>query len=65
MGGGGPITVYPFAVNLTLGEARQDGVQGLYGALPPAPRNGTASGWRGLSPMDFSGPLPSRLIFKP
>ncbi len=35
MGGGGPITVYPFTVNLTLGEARQDGVQGLYGALPP------------------------------
>ncbi|TFG76996.1 MAG: tetratricopeptide repeat protein [Chrysiogenales bacterium] len=35
MGGGGPITVYPFTVDLTLGEARQAGVRGLYGALPP------------------------------
>jgi hypothetical protein len=35
MGGGGPITVYPFTVDLTLGEARHDKVQGMYGALPP------------------------------
>ena len=35
MGGGGPITVYPFTVDLTLGKARQDKVQGGYGALPP------------------------------
>lgn len=35
MGGGGPITVYPFMVDLTLGQARRDGVQGLYGGMPP------------------------------
>ncbi len=35
MGGGGPITVYPFTVDLTLGDARQTGVRGLNGALPP------------------------------
>jgi hypothetical protein len=35
MGGGGPVTVFPFMVNLTLGEARHDDVRGLYGALPP------------------------------
>jgi hypothetical protein len=35
MGGGGPVTVYPFTVDLTLGEARRDKVRGLYGALPP------------------------------
>ncbi|HSQ34799.1 MAG TPA: aspartyl protease family protein [Candidatus Binatia bacterium] len=35
MGGGGPITVYPFTVDLTLGEARREKVQGMYGALPP------------------------------
>ncbi len=35
MGGGGPITVYPFTVDLTLGEARHDEVRGMYGALPP------------------------------
>jgi hypothetical protein len=35
MGGGGPVTVYPFTVDLTLGQARRDKVQGLYGALPP------------------------------
>lgn len=35
MGGGGPITVYPFMVDLTLGEARNEKVRGLYGALPP------------------------------
>lgn len=35
MGGGGPITVYPFTVDLTLGEARHDKVQGLNGAIPP------------------------------
>jgi hypothetical protein len=35
MGGGGPITVFPFTVNLALGEARHDNVRGLYGALPP------------------------------
>jgi hypothetical protein len=35
MGGGGPITVYPFTADLTLGEARRDKVRGLYGALPP------------------------------
>lgn len=35
MGAGGPITNYPFTVDLTLGEARRDEVQGLYGALPP------------------------------
>jgi len=32
-GGGGPVTVYPFTVDLTLGEARQTGVRGLYGAI--------------------------------
>jgi hypothetical protein len=35
MGGGGPITVYPFTVDLTLGDARHDKVRGMYGALPP------------------------------
>ena len=35
MGGGGPITVYPFSVDLTLGKARREKVQGLYGAMPP------------------------------
>jgi hypothetical protein len=35
IGGGGPITVYPFTVDLTLGEARHEKVQGFYGALPP------------------------------
>ena len=35
MGGGGRVTVYPFAVDLTLGKARRDKVQGLYGATPP------------------------------
>lgn len=35
MGGGGPITVYPFTVNLTLGDVRRDGVRGGFGALPP------------------------------
>lgn len=35
MGAGGPTTIYPFTVDLTLGEARRDEVQGLYGALPP------------------------------
>lgn len=35
MGAGGPITIYPFTVDLTLGETRRDKVQGLYGALPP------------------------------
>jgi len=35
MGGGGPVTVYPFTVNLTLGDARTDNVRGMYGALPP------------------------------
>ena len=35
MGGGGPVTVYPFTVDLTLGDARTDNVGGLYGALPP------------------------------
>ncbi|MGD1048388.1 MAG: aspartyl protease family protein [Candidatus Krumholzibacteriaceae bacterium] len=34
MGGGGPITLYPFTANLTLGEARGDSVRGLYGAIP-------------------------------
>ncbi|MFA7160898.1 MAG: hypothetical protein WC299_16500, partial [Kiritimatiellia bacterium] len=46
MGGGGPITVFPFTANLTLGEARQDNVRGLYGALPPGvlDRNGFRTG---------------------
>jgi hypothetical protein len=35
MGGGGPVTVYPFTADLTLGKARRDNVQGLYGATPP------------------------------
>ena len=35
MGGGGPVTVYPFTVDLTLGRARHDKVQGFYGAMPP------------------------------
>jgi hypothetical protein len=35
MGGGGPVTVYPFTVDLTLGKARRDKVRGLYGAIPP------------------------------
>jgi hypothetical protein len=35
MGGGGPVTVYPFTADLTLGDARRDKVRGLYGALPP------------------------------
>jgi hypothetical protein len=35
MGGGGPVTVYPFTADLTLGGARRDKVRGLYGALPP------------------------------
>jgi hypothetical protein len=34
-GGGGPVTVYPFTVDLTLGEARQTNVRGLHGAIPP------------------------------
>jgi hypothetical protein len=35
MGGGGPVTVYPFTADLTPGDARRDKVRGLYGALPP------------------------------
>jgi hypothetical protein len=35
MGGGGPLTVYPFTASLGLGKIRRDNVQGLYGALPP------------------------------
>jgi predicted aspartyl protease len=35
MGGGGEVTVYPFAVDLTLGDAREANVQGLHGAVPP------------------------------
>jgi len=35
MGGGGAVTVFPFTVNLTLGDARRDNVRGLYGAFPP------------------------------
>lgn len=34
-GGGGPVTVYPFAADLTLGEAKETGVRGLHGAIPP------------------------------
>ncbi len=34
VGGGGPITVYPFTANLSLGDARRDNVQGFYGAIP-------------------------------
>ncbi|MBM3293005.1 MAG: hypothetical protein FJY82_00610 [Candidatus Aminicenantes bacterium] len=35
MGGGGPVTVYPFTVDLTLGRARQEEVRGLFGGMPP------------------------------
>lgn len=35
MGGGGPVTVYPFSAGLTLGPVRREQVRGLYGALPP------------------------------
>jgi len=35
MGGGGAVTVYPFTVDLTLGQARQDKVRGMYGGIPP------------------------------
>ena len=35
MGGGGPVTVYPFTVDLTLGLTRRDKVRGMYGGLPP------------------------------
>ena len=34
-GGGGPVTVYPFNADLTLGEAKELSVQGLHGAVPP------------------------------
>jgi len=33
-GGGGPVTVYPFTADLTLGEAREADVRGLHGAIP-------------------------------
>jgi hypothetical protein len=33
-GGGGPVTAYPFTVDLTLGEARETNVRGLHGAIP-------------------------------
>jgi hypothetical protein len=33
-GGGGPVTVYPFTVDLTLGGARETNVLGLHGAIP-------------------------------
>ncbi len=32
-GGGGPVTVYPITVDLTLGEARETNVRGLHGAI--------------------------------
>jgi hypothetical protein len=34
-GGGGPVTVYPFTVDLTLGNAKETNVRGLHGAIPP------------------------------
>ena len=34
MGGGGPITIYPFMVNLSLGDAHNDNVRGFFGAMP-------------------------------
>ena len=56
MGGGGPITVYPFTVDLTLGEARHDKVRGMYGALPPG--SGDRLGFR-------TGGLISHGFFRP
>jgi hypothetical protein len=56
MGGGGPVTVYPFTVNVSLGEARRDGVRGLFGALPPGSEN--RLGFR-------SGGLVSHGFFRP
>lgn len=39
MGGGGPITVYPFTANVTLGSVRRDDLRGLFGAIPPGFEN--------------------------
>ncbi len=46
MGGGGPVTVYPFRVDLTLGDARELQVPGLHGAIPPGvgSRHGFSTG---------------------
>jgi hypothetical protein len=64
MGGGGPITVYPFTVNLTLGKVHRDNVRGLYGALPPDSeyRNGFRMG--GLISHGFFRPFAVTFDFK-
>lgn len=57
MGGGGPITVYPFKVDLTLGQVRRDDIQGMNGALPPGSesRNGFRTG--GIISHEFFRPF--------
>jgi predicted aspartyl protease len=37
MGGGGPVEVTPYTIDrIALGEARQSGIQALFGAMPPS-----------------------------
>lgn len=57
MGGGGPLTIYPFTVNLTLGEARHDNVRGLYGGLSPDSEYGFGFRTGGLISHGFFRPF--------
>jgi len=57
IGGGGKVKVVPFVVDeLTLGEAKEQHIPGVYGAFPPALEN--AHGFR-------IGGLISQVFFKP
>jgi len=57
MGGGGPVTVYPFTADVSLGLAKRSGIRGFYGLLPPGfeDRNGFRSG--GLISHGFFRPF--------
>ena len=57
MGGGGPITIFPFIADLTLGQAQRKGIQGFFGTLPSGfeDRNGFRSG--GLISHGFFRPF--------